>query len=129
MKTTRTNIDYDSFVKNSEYLTVDNVKDILGKKVYWTHPVADGNAKCVFKSELAKVISMYDQAASIPEAKYGTRQAMWNAELAKERIDEFKNTLTIIDSDGEDTCIRLYPGEKEFTCSDADRLVYFRLCE
>ena len=125
MKTSTTNINYIEFNSISTVLTINNVKSILGKIVNWTHPTSSDNDQYVYRSQFAEVISEFDLAARFPEEKYPTRQARWIAELSEARLEEFKNTLIILDSDGKDTGIRLYPGEECFSCSDEGRYVSF----
>lgn len=117
----------------NQVLTLEIAKTLKGKKIATTHPVYRANTPSVTEFVVGEIISEWDLAAKNVDLKnfpQGNQQLYWASYMSEERIQEQKNTLNLLAADGTDNYIRchLYTGYFEqptFTCSDADREVYF----
>ncbi len=119
-------------MKNSEILTVETAKSLIGKRIktlYFGYNGQNGKDEFVIGS----VISELEYYRNLKEAcfenhpKFRNRAEYWESYMSEDQLNNLKNTMLIITSDGRNTFIRSYPGNNgAFTCSDCDRFVYFQ---
>lgn len=113
-------------------LTPTNVNEIVGKTIYWLYFGYCQNKDVVEKSTIKAVMSEYEYYQGIEDAtgKCKTVAERWEQELPVQMIQDFKDTLMLVDENGKNTYIRYNPNTawgNYFYCSDLDREVYFIL--
>ena len=116
-----------------QVLTLEIAKQLKGKTIATTHPVYRANTATVTEFVVGEIISEWDLAAKNVDAKnfpQGNQQLYWASYMSEDRIQEAKNTLVLLAEDGNNNYIRCHIGsgyfpEPTFTCSDADREVYY----
>lgn len=116
-----------------QVLTLEVAKSLKGKKIATTHPVYKANKATVTEFVVGEIISEWDLAAkNIDAANFpqGNQQLYWASYMSEDRINEAKTTLVLLAADGTNNYIRChtdsgYFDEPTFTCSDADREVYY----
>lgn len=117
--------------KTANVLTLENAKSLKGKKIrtiYFGYKGQDGVDEFV----VGEVISALEYYRNLKEncfidhpKGFKNRVEYWESYMTKSQLLEIKNSYKIITVDGRDTYISTEPGEDVFTCSDADRYVYF----
>ena len=114
-------------------LTFELAKTLKGKHIttkYFGYKGQDGVDSFV----VGDIVSEYELALNDPMEKFGNRAKYWESFLSPSNLHEKKNTFVLLTSDGRNTFIRCYKdwkyyfSEPTFTCSDADREVYFIVC-
>ena len=119
-----------------QVLTIARANALKGKTIAVTHPVYSGNQNTVEVITVGDVLSHWDYAATQPYAndKYPNRQAHWRSYMSEEQINIYKGRMLLLNAAGESTYIvahmnenNCFGGRDVFTCSDADREVYY--CE
>jgi hypothetical protein len=121
----------------NQVLTLEIAKTLKGKKIATTHPVYRANTAVVTEFVVGEIISEWDLAAkNIDAANFpqGNQQLYWASYMSEDRIEEAKNTLNLLAEDGTNNYIRChinsgYFPQPTFTCSDADREVYYIIVE
>jgi hypothetical protein len=116
-----------------QVLTLEMAKQLKGQKIATTHPVYRANTAVVTEFVVGEIISEWDLAAKNVDPKnfpQGNQQLYWASYMSEDRIQEAKNTLNLLAEDGTNNYIRCHIGsgyfsEPTFTCSDADREVYY----
>lgn len=112
-----------------QVLTAALAKKLIGKKIstlYFGYSGQDG----VDTFTIGSIISKYDIAKGQEIEGYPNRAAYWASYMKPYQLDEVKSTDCIITTEGRNTnitCLKnsRYFDEDTFTCSDADRCVYF----
>lgn len=112
-------------------LTVKAAKELKGKRIrtiYFGYRGQDGVDDFI----VGDIVTNYDRASQRPDATYGTQAKYWDSYMTGEQIDNEKTTLAILDNTGNKSYFQahtkyynFYGDEHTFTCSDADRTVYY----
>lgn len=116
----------------AKVLTLQAAKELKGKKIstiYFGYRGQDGVEEFI----VGDIISQWDLAAkNVDEKNFpeGNQQLHWASFMRPERINESKKTLELLDINGKEFFIRcnlnsIYFKEETFTCSDADREVFY----
>jgi hypothetical protein len=117
-----------------ETLTFEKAKQLKGKRIqtiYFGYSGQNG----VDDFFVGDIVSEYDLAKKDTTSKgYKNRAEYWESYMTKKQIQDTKNTLCLLRKDGSKTYIRshyIVPLKKQddFTCSDSDRYVQFRVVE
>lgn len=121
-------------VKNetAQILTLDKAKELKGKKIrtiYFGYRGQNGVDEFI----VGEIISSldYERTQKLNDGKFSNRAEYWESYMSFENLDAEKTTLKLISEDGRDTYISAHCkysnhfNEPTFTCSDADREVYF----
>lgn len=116
-------------------LTIEAAQALKGKRIktlYFGYAGQDGVDDFV----VGNIISEYDYYLNCPsetEGRFpdekGNKNLIdyWKSRGFFDVIEESKKTLYLLDSDGYDTMFRLHTeGDNTFTCSDVDRIVYYK---
>lgn len=120
----------------AKVLTVEAAKELRGKTIKWMYFGYEGNYNAVEEMVVGNIVSEWDYYKTQPCEGYDSRTAYWETYMDESRINSLKNTMLLLDEEGNNSFIRCYPkGESffkvpTFTCSDADREVYYiEVCE
>lgn len=119
------------FEKN-QVLTLAKAKELMGRKIATTNAEYHMNSTRVTEFTIAEIVSAWDDAARRPYSgnEFNSFQDYWASYMSAEQVDEQKNRLLLMDSDGQQQHVayvkyyNFYP-EPTFHGSDADREVYF----
>lgn len=119
-----------------QVLTVDKARSLVGKAIRWTYIGYKFNEQLYETTLIGGIVKESDWAKSQPCEGYSSRWEYWKKVLPK-TAERAENTLLLLDDNGETTCIKAYCGkydifgypEPTFTCSDADREVYFKILQ
>lgn len=114
-----------------QVLTSDIAHSLIGKKIstlYFGYRGQDG----VDTFTIGSIRSEYDIAKEQEIDGYPNRAAYWESYMTPDKLEETKSTYCIITTEGRNTNITcqedsIFFEEDTFTCSDADRCVYFIL--
>jgi len=114
--------------KNGKVLTLELAKNLIGKKIVWTHPAY--NPPTVNETTIGGIMSELDYYEGQPMNGFKSRAEYWRSYMTEKQLSERERTLMIVDENGKGTYMRcyLYSGIYDmptFTCSDEDREVYF----
>ena len=118
----------------AKVLTVEAAKELRGKTIEWMYFGYEGNQNQVERMVIGDIVSEWDYYKTQSCDGYKNRTDYWESFMDERRINSLKNTLMLLDNEGKTSFLRCYPkGEsffKEpiFTCSDADRNVYYVVC-
>ena len=123
-------------MEGMEVLTVKKARELVGKTIYWTYIGYRHNEQRYEKSVIGEIVSEADWAKSQPCEGYPSRWEYWKRELPR-TAEWAENTLLLLDDKGKTTGIKAFCGkydifgypEPTFTCSDADREVYFKILQ
>lgn len=116
---------------DAKILTLDRARVLKGKRVRWTYPAYRINVPDTRECVVGDIITEYELAERTPMKGYSSQAEWWEKYKTPDALQEVKDTMIILYSDGQPTWIRLHPDwnrffdEPTFTCSDADRPVYF----
>lgn len=111
----------------AQVLTVAKAQELKGKRIEWIYFAGSGNYNEVYDMVVGDITTEYDY--------YAKNDAERLNRMSEERITEAKETKILLDSEGKWNYLRAYTGaasffnEDTFTCSDADRKIYFIVCE
>lgn len=113
-------------------MTVEKARQLKGKKILWLYFGYMGQSE-VEEMVVGDILSQYEYNKTQPMKGWPSRSDYWESYMTPEKLQETKETLMLLDASGRDRFIyahstNYYP-EPTFTCSDADREVYFLLCE
>lgn len=113
----------------AQVLTVAKAQELKGKRIEWMYFGDSANYNEVFSMVVGDICTEYDFYAKTDPARIERL-----ARLEERFMEEAKNTLLLLDEEGNNNNIRQYKlfdcfKEPTFTCSDADREVYFIVCE
>lgn len=114
-------------------LTVERAKRMKGKTIYWSYQGYAGNQSKVSKITIGDIVSELEYYSTQPCEGYASRAEYWKSYMTEEQLKEKENTLLLLDEEGRNQFIRAHKeyelfDEPTFTCSDADREIYF-LCK
>ena len=126
-------------MEDMKVLTVKKAQELVGKTVRWTYIPYKFNEQIYEITLIGGIVKESDWAKTQPCNGYDSRWDYWIKELQKD-AERAENTLLLLDDNGETTGIKAYCGkydmfgypEPTFTCSDADREVYYEeidLCD
>lgn len=119
----------------AKILTVDLAKKLKGKRILWVYFGYEGNETCVNELVVGDIVTSYDYNKNEPMEGYASKTEYWESYMSPEMLQDKKDWLMLLDSDGKDSYIYAHTGrdnffeEPTFTCSDADRPVFYLLCE
>lgn len=119
----------------AKVLTVEAAKDLKGKIIEWMYFGYEGNQNQVYKMLVGDMVSEWDYYKTQPCEGYESRTAYWKSYMDKRIINSLKNTILLVDGEGKGRMVCYPKGESffkvpTFTCSDADREVYYiEVCE
>ena len=119
----------------AQVLTVEKAKALKGKRIYWMYFGYEGNENSVNEMTVGDIVTQYEYNKSQPMKGYPSRTAYWESYMTNEKLQDIKDILVLLDVDGTNNYIYASTGrnnffdEPTFTCSDADRSVFFMICE
>lgn len=113
-----------------KWMTLEDAKALKGKTIYWSY--IGSQAKVVYETKVGEIIIEWDYALTQECEGYANRQEYWAKVFAdrQDLIEDFKNTLLLLDANGDFTGIKCYLNNPYFnvptmTCSDMDRGVFY----
>lgn len=115
----------------AKVLTLAAARQLIGKTIEWMYFGYHLNPLHVGKTTISQILSEYEIAQKEKMERFANRAEYWESYMSAEKLQEKKETLEIVDERGRNTCIVCHPEsvslykELTFTCSDADREVYF----
>lgn len=120
-------------IENGEakVLTLDAAKRLKGKKIAWMYFGYEHNSNQVSTMVVGDIVSKMAYAETEPLKGYNSRAEYWRSYMSPEKLKEAEETLYLLDSKGVYSYIFLFSSfmdffdEPTFTCSDADREVYY----
>lgn len=118
--------------KTAQVLTIDIAKELKGRKIatiYFGYKGQDGIDEFV----IGEVVSELEYYRTLAEPCYENhpkgfknRAEYWESYMTPAQLDEHRNQMIILTSEGRNTHIRAHEeNDGAFTCSDSDRFVYF----
>lgn len=117
----------------AKVLTVEAAKSLKGKKIYWFYFGYEHNAAQVYELVVGDIVTEIDYYSNEPVKGWASRADEWRATMTPEKLKEVTENLLLLDNNGNNTYIISHNDhhfdERTFTCSDADRCVYFIECE
>lgn len=111
----------------AQVLTVAKAQELKGKSIYWMYIGDSANYNEICEMIVGDITTEYDY--------YAKNDAERLNRMSEERTTEAKETKILLDSEGKWNYLKAYTGaasffkEETFTCSDADRKIYFIACE
>lgn len=119
-------------MEDMEVLTVAKARTLIGKTIEWTYIGYRYNPQQYYRSTVGSIVTGEELARKEPMDGYESRWDYWVKKVPRALYEE-RNTLYLLDERGKKTYMvahcnkyNFYP-EPTFTCSDADREVYFRI--
>lgn len=114
----------------AKVLTLDLAKSLIGKRIMWTYFGSNGNYQDVYETKIGDIVTRMRYNETQPLNGWKSRAEYWRSYMNERQLDEVNNTLLIIDENNNDTymychLIESWFEEPTFTCSDADRCVFF----
>jgi hypothetical protein len=112
-------------------LTLEAAKALKGDSIYWMYFGYNSNENTVSEMIVGDIVSVFDYAKKQYMEGYISRAAYWESYMTEEKLDEVKTQLVLLDNEGKDRYIYCHTKyfnffeEPTFTCSDADREVYY----
>lgn len=123
-------------IENGEakVLTVEKAEKLKGKKIYRFYSGYSGNENEVQEMKVGDMVSELEYYSSRPCEGYESRADYRKSYMSGKRLETADKTLMPSDSDGKDKFIKAHLNmnffdEPTFTCSDADREVYYPVME
>lgn len=124
-----------NFIKKIEsgeakVLTVETAKLLRGKRIAWMYFGYRGQ-NTVKEMTVGDIISSLDYNETQPCGGFSSRSEYWRSFMTERQLDEEKTTLLLLDADGSYTYINSFTKYSNFydtptfTCSDADREVFY----
>lgn len=118
----------------AQVLTLEKAKQLKGKKLLTWHPHYHANYSEVEEWTIGEIINEWEFYKNEPMTGYESRTAYWDSYMTERQKKETKETFEILDIDGKHTYFYChlsnpYYSEPTFTCTDADREVYFIVVE
>lgn len=114
-------------------LTLESAKALKGKKIAWTYFGYKGNQNTVCEMIVGNIISSFDYEKTQPDPnkKFASQADYWLSYMTEKQIDCQKTDLLLLNADKSNPYIvchtkyyNFFP-EPTFTCSDADRCVFY----
>lgn len=115
----------------AQVLTVEKARQLKGQRIYWMYFGYKGQNE-VGEMVVGDIVNKYDYYKSQPVEGWPSRADYWKSYMKADALQEIKDTLMLLEADGKDPFIYAFPSaydEPTFTCSDADREIYFLPCE
>ena len=120
---------------NAKVLTVEAARNLKGKKIIYAY--FGYNPAQVEEMVVGNIVTEYDFYKTQPCPGYDSRTAYWESYMPEEKLQDTKETLLLLDENGayDPHYIKAHLGkynfynEPTFTCSDADREVYYIECD
>ena len=112
----------------AKVLTVKAAEQLKGKRIAWFYFGNPSNEFQVFQMVVGDIVSKFDYYSTQPCEGYTSRAAYWQSYMSGERLLETQRTLMLLEENGSDPCVYCHQNlykEPTFTCSDADREVYY----
>ena len=118
----------------AQVLTLENIKGLIGKKVYTLYFGDRANYNEVRTFVFGEIISEWDYAGRTEIDGYPSQQAWWEVYMTEEKKKRAKENVWVLDENGKNTYIKCeannpFYKEPTFICSDSDREVYFIVAE
>lgn len=118
--------------KELEILTLARAKELKGKTIEWTY--FGYNPNRVEKLVVGDIISEWEYYKTQPCNGFKSLTDYWESYMAEAQKTHAKNRLILLDAEGKNTYIYCetkdgWFKELTFYCSDADRAVFFVVCE
>lgn len=125
--------DFNRLLKNGQakVLTLDAAKALKGKRIAWTF--FGYNPQTVSETRIGTITSAFALASRDKVEVFKNRAEEWLSWMSEEKIRETQGHYIILDENGHNTYMNCYThgigsdifDEPTFTCSDADREVYY----
>lgn len=121
-------------IENGEakVLTVEAARTLRGKRILLMYFGYEGNENEVLEMTVGDIVSEYDYYKKQPMEGYSSRAAYWKSYMNAGQLQDTKDKLILLDEEGNDSShIYAYTNRYNFydvptfTCSDADREVYY----
>ena len=121
-------------IENGEakVLDVEAARTLKGKRILWMYFGYEGNENTVQEMTVGDIVSEYDYYKKQPMEGYSSRAAYWESYMNAGQLQDTKEKLILLDEEGNDSShIYVYTNRYNFydvptfTCSDADREVYY----
>lgn len=118
----------------AKVLTVEAAKNLKGKKILWMYFGYSGNENEVQEMKVGDIVSELEYYSNQPCEGYESRADYWKSYMSEKQLETVYKTLMLLDSEGKDKFIKAHLNmnlfdEPTFTCSDADREVYYMVVE
>lgn len=124
--------EFNQKIKDGEakVLTLEAAKELKGKTIFWTYFGYEHNQQVILENKVGDIISELDYAENEPLDGWKSRADYWRSYMSAEKLQKCKDTLMLLDADGQSTYMYCYLyseffDEPTFTCSDEDRCVYY----
>ena len=118
--------------REAKILTLEAARSLKGKHIFWMYLGYEGNENAVQEMTVGDIVTEYDYYKSQPLEGYSSRAAYWESYMNAEQLQDTKDKLILLDEEGNDSShIYAYTNRYNFydvptfTCSDADREVYY----
>lgn len=117
----------------AKVLTVKRAKKLKGQKILWMYFGYSGNINTVREMIVGEIISELSYYENQPCEGYKSRAEYWRSYMNPDQLQDNRDKLLLLDEDGSESYICAHTGRfnffevPTFTCSDADREVYY-LC-
>ena len=121
-------------VGEAKVLTVEAARSLKGKRILWMYFGYEGNENVVEEMNVGGITTKYDYAKKQPMKGYASQADYWESYMSSEQLQEMKATLVLLNEEGKDSYIYAHTGRYNFydvptfTCSDADREVFYMIC-
>ena len=114
----------------AKVLTLEKAKSLIGKTIFWTYFGYRGNQQDVYETTIGNILSDMQYNETQPLKGWSSRAEYWCSYMNKRQLDEVNNTLLIVDANNNNTFMYCHLiescfDEPTFTCSDADRCVFY----
>lgn len=118
-----------------EILTLKKAQELKGKRIGYSACGDPANGKYTGEVVVGDIISEWDYYKTQPCEGWESRTAEWESWMTDKQKDEAKNTMLLLDENGnfQPYFIKAYCGkysyfdEDTFSLSDADRPVFFKM--
>lgn len=113
----------------AKVLTLDSARQLKGKRIAWMY--FGYNPSVVNEMIVGDIVSSWDYNEKQPCEGYKSRTDYWQSYMKKEQLQREKETLLLLDAEGKNSYIKCHSDwndtyeEPTFTCSDANREVYY----
>lgn len=119
--------------KEAKVLTLESAKKLKGKRIAWMYFGYRLNSLIVNEMIVGDIVSSLDYYEGEACDGYKSRADYWRSYMSEDQLQKERETLFLLDASGKDSYIRCHSEwkrfyeEPTFTCSDADREVYYIL--
>ena len=127
-----TTIEFNQKINEGEakVLTLEASKLLKGKTIIWTYFGYKYNKQRLYETKVGDIVSELEYYETQPLKGWSSRAQYWRHSMSAEDLKKIRKTLLLLDSDNQLTNINCYLylnffDEPTFTCSDADRCVYY----